>query len=72
MNILEVHILIGFFGFSESFQGLEKLPIFKDELEAVRKTVIEDYSDLDRQAVYLKTLLDAAQTAEREGDIGSS
>lgn len=31
---LEADIIIGFFGFSESFQGLEKLPIFKDELEA--------------------------------------
>ena len=44
---------------------------FKDELEAVRKTVIEDYSDAQRQTDYLKMLLDSAQTAEREGDIGS-
>jgi transcriptional regulator with XRE-family HTH domain len=39
---------------------------FKDELEAVRMTVIEEFSDASRQADYLKTLLDSAQTAERE------
>jgi hypothetical protein len=44
---------------------------FKDELEAIRKTVIEDYRDLDRQEDYLKTLLDFAQTTEKEGNLGS-
>ena len=31
---LQTDIVVGFFGFNESFQGLEKLPIFKEELEA--------------------------------------
>ena len=45
---------------------------FKDELEAVRLTVIEEYSDASRQTDYLKTLLDSALAVEREGDIGSA
>jgi hypothetical protein len=45
---------------------------FKDELEAVRKTVIEDYSGANRQIDYLKTLLDSAKKAEREEDIAST
>ncbi|SFN61630.1 putative membrane-bound dehydrogenase domain-containing protein [Algoriphagus ornithinivorans] len=31
---LQTDIVVGFFGFNESFQGLEKLPLFKEELEA--------------------------------------
>ncbi|MCS5491648.1 HEAT repeat domain-containing protein [Algoriphagus sp. CAU 1643] len=31
---LQMDMVIGFFGFSESFQGIEKLQNFKDELEA--------------------------------------
>ncbi|MCE2709082.1 MAG: HEAT repeat domain-containing protein, partial [Algoriphagus sp.] len=31
---LQADVVIGFFGFNESFQGEEKLPLFKEELEA--------------------------------------
>jgi hypothetical protein len=45
---------------------------FKDELEAVRTAVIEEYSDASRQTDYLRTLLDSARAVERGEDIGSA
>ncbi len=51
---LKSDMIIGFFGFNESFEGLEKLENFKDELEAlIRHTRKQKYNGIDTPRLVL-------------------
>ena len=51
---LKSDMIIGFFGFNESFDGLEKLENFKDELEAlIRHTRKQKYNGIDTPRLVL-------------------